>query len=329
MEYTDVLIWYDDHVIFILFSSVHNHHTWTVIHYLFLHHHDNQTPLSQQIIGSMAGRKLLPTAQGPSRQARSVSNDRSISTPGSGSLSAPFVASVDDDSRVIAPVAISCLEIRHSVRVTSKARLVQPTVQVPPIASRSKGGKRYPSYIYKEVLSSADVSDRQPGPHPPAVPFVHVTGSRAFTTTQVNSEVVGTSLGGRKCSAPAAAPSTPCHGYLPAPLASTADFMTHFVELNSDLPDLCLLTTVASSKHLSPASSIFPQIPCFGEVFLRPHWFMLTLALAMQLGWQRKGWHLFPKVIQYLGTCLWHQEDYHLLQFWVVYHWPCWLGRRM
>ena len=106
-------------------------------------------------------------------------------------------------------------------------------------------------------MSSADVSDRQPGPHPPAVPFVHVTGSWAFTTTQVNSEVVGTSLGGCKCSASAAAPSTPCHGYLPVPLASTADFMTHFVELNSDLPDLCLLTTVASSKHLSPASSTF------------------------------------------------------------------------
>ena len=115
------------------FSSVHNHHTWTVICYLFLHHHDNQTPLSQQIIGGMAGRKLLPTAQGPSRQAWSVSNDGSISTPGSGSLSAPFVASVDDDSWVMTPVAISCLEIQYSVRVTSKARSVQPTVRVPPI----------------------------------------------------------------------------------------------------------------------------------------------------------------------------------------------------
>ena len=106
-------------------------------------------------------------------------------------------------------------------------------------------------------MSSADVNNGQPGPHPPAVLSVHVTGSRAFTTTQADSEVVGTSLGGRKRSASAAAPSTPRHERLPAPLASTADFMMHFVELNSDLPDLCLLTTVASSKHLSPASSTF------------------------------------------------------------------------
>ena len=104
----------------------------------------------------------------------------------------------------------------------------------------------------------ADVSDGQPGTHPPAVLSVHVTGSRAFTTTQVDSEVVGTSLGGCKHSASAAAPGTPCHGHLPAPLASAADFMPmHFVKPNSDLPNLRLLATVASSKHLSPASSTF------------------------------------------------------------------------
>ena len=125
-----------------------------------------------------------------------MSNDGSVSTPGSGSLLAPFVASVDDDSQVIAPVAISRLEIRCSVHVASKARSVQPTVWVPCIASQSKGGKRYPGYVYEEVSSSADASNGQPGPYPPAVPSVHVTGSRAFTTTQVDSEVVGTSLGG-------------------------------------------------------------------------------------------------------------------------------------
>ena len=104
----------------------------------------------------------------------------------------------------------------------------------------------------------ADVSNGQPGPHPPAVLSVHVTGSRAFTTTQVDSEVVGTSLGGCKHSASAAAPGTPCHKHLPAPLASAADFMPmHFIEPNSDLPNLGLLATVASSKHLSPASSTF------------------------------------------------------------------------
>ena len=81
------------------------------------------------------GRKLLPKAQGPSHQAQSVSNDGSISTPGSGLLLAPFIASVDDDSQVIAPVAISCLEIECSVHVASKACSVQPTVWVPPIAS--------------------------------------------------------------------------------------------------------------------------------------------------------------------------------------------------
>ena len=187
-----------------------------------------------------------------------MSDDGSVSTPGSGSLSAPFVASVDDDSQVIAPVAISRLEIRCSVHVASKARSVQPTVRVPRIASQSKGGKRYPGYVYEEVSSSADASDRQPGPYPPAAPSVHVTGSRTFTTTQADSEVVGTSLGGRKRSASAAAPGTPCHGRLPAPLASAADFTpTHFVEPNSDLPNLHLLAAVASSKHLSPASSTF------------------------------------------------------------------------
>ena len=83
----------------------------------------------------MVGRKLLPKAQGPSRQAQSVSNDGSISTPGSGSLLAPFVASIDDDSQVIAPVTIYCLEIQCSVHVASKAHSVRPTVRVPPIAS--------------------------------------------------------------------------------------------------------------------------------------------------------------------------------------------------
>ena len=115
-------------------------------------------------------------------------------------------------------------------------------------------------YVYEEVSSPSDTNVGYPGPSlPPALP-VHVTGSRAFTTTQEGSEGCWCVSWWSQALSFSSSSST---GYSSSRTHPTAVGVRYRLlsEPNSDMPALHILASVASNVNSSPASSTFSANP--------------------------------------------------------------------